>query len=683
MKIATDIGGTFTDLAYIGADQQIHYGKTSTTTGNYEKGIINVINESGLDKKAMDSFIHGTTVIINALTERKGAKTGLITTKGFRDVLEIARGNRPDLFNVQYKKPQPFVARYLRLEVDERLDYQGEVIRPLKESDIQKAVEFFKEQGVESIAVSFLHAYKNDSHERQAVKLIKELWPEVYVSASSKITKEYREYERTNTAVFNAYVKPTANRYIDRLEKELDQIADVNKKYIMQSNGGTATFDYTKELPINMVESGPVAGIYGSSVIGDLIGEKNIIAFDVGGTTAKCALIEDGKVKTSTDYFIEKDSRQAGYPIKVPVVDIVEIGNGGGSIAWVDEGKALKVGPQSAGAIPGPVAYNQGGTQPTTTDANIVTHRLSTKNFDYAVDSAKIKAAIDKTVAKPFNVTTEEAALGIIRIANSNMLNALKLVSVRRGYDPTDFVLLAFGGGGSMHAAALALELGIDKVVIPVASPVFSAWSMLMTDLRQDYIQTDIQAFDSIDPEDMNQAWQLLEEKGRSEFEKQGIPKERLSFQHFLDMRYEGQEHTVKVPITSKNLTKDAIPQVIADFHKTHEKAYSFKLEETPVEIVNYHLTVVGEVDKPEIPKLHQSTTLAQALIEERQVYFEKAGWVQTKVYDRSLLPVNVSIQGPVVVEEKAATTVVYDNQKIYQDAYGNLIIEKVKGDVK
>ena len=443
MRVATDIGGTFTDLVYLDENGKIQVAKSHTTPPNFEKGVMNVLKEGGVDLAGMSTFIHGTTVIINALTERKGAKTGLITTKGFRDVLEIARGNRPDLFNIRYKKPEPFVERYLRQEVEERMNYKGEVLTPLNEEDIKTVVEYFKKEDVEAIAVCFLHAYANPAHEKQAVKIIKELWPDVYVTASHEVTKEWREYERTNTAVFNAYVQPIATAYIDQLHGELNEDSPSSQKFIMQSNGGTTTFAEAKKVPINMVESGPVAGIYGAAVLGKLIGEKNIIAFDIGGTTAKMSLIENGEVKVSTDYYIEKNDRSAGYPIKTPVVDIVEIGNGGGSIAWIDEAGSLKVGPQSAGALPGPVAYGLGGTEPTTTDANLLTGRLSAKNFDYDVDMDRVRKAIKEKIADYYEISPEEAAMGMIRIANSNMLNALKLISVRKGHDPKEFTIVA------------------------------------------------------------------------------------------------------------------------------------------------------------------------------------------------------------------------------------------------
>lgn len=677
MRVATDIGGTFTDLVYVDDEGKIGIGKSHTTPPNFEKGVINVLKESGVDIGAISRFIHGTTVIINALTEKKGAKTGLITTKGFRDVLEIARGNRPDLFNVRYQKPEPFIERYLRQEVEERLNYKGEVLTPLNKQGVEEIVKYFKKENVEAIAVSYLHAYVNPKHEQETVKKIKELWPEVVVTASHEVTKEWREYERTNTVALNAYVMPTATTYINQLQRELTEYNDKSKNYIMQSNGGTTTFEEVKKVPINMVESGPVAGIYGAAYLGNLIGEKNIIAFDIGGTTAKCSLVEDGEVKISTDYYIEKDDRNAGYPIKVPVVDIVEIGNGGGSIAWLDSAGSLKVGPESAGAVPGPVAYGQGGKEPTTTDANLLTGRLSAKNFDYNVDLEKVKAAVVEKIAKPFGISVEEAALGIIRVANSNMLNALKLISIRRGHDPQDFTMVAFGGGGSMHATALAKELGMKKVVIPIASPVFSAWGMLMTDLRHDYIKTYIKRLRNLQAKEILAEWEEIEKVAFAQFANENIAKEDVEFHYFADMRYLGQEHTVKVPLPEGDWSTGHIQKVIEAFHELHEKNFTFRLDDTEVEIVNLHVTAFGKIDKPEISKISRQSTIEDAHIETRQVYFENPNrWVDTPVYQRELLPINVSVDGPAIVEEKSAVTVVYEGQELIVDEYGNLIIE-------
>lgn len=674
LRVATDIGGTFTDLVYVDAEGNIGVGKSHTTPPNFEQGILDVLEKTGIQIGEIDTFIHGTTVVINAITERKGVKTGLITTKGFRDVLEIARGNRPDLFNLLYKKPTPFVPRHLRLEVTERLDFEGNVRSPLEKSEFIEIIEYFKAEQVEAIAISFLHAYKNSSHEQEAMAFVKELWPEVEVTASYQISNEWREYERTSTTVLNSYVKPIASAYIHKLESQLKEMKADTNQFIMQSNGGTTTFDSAMESPINLLESGPVAGVIGSAILGEFLGEKNIISFDIGGTTAKCSLIDQGEVKVTTDYKIEKTDKSAGYPVKVPVVDIVEIGNGGGSIAWNDNG-TIKVGPQSAGALPGPVAYGKGGTEPTTTDANLATGRLSPHNFDNEVDMDKVKQAIYEKIAEPFGLSTDDAALGIIRIANSNMLNALKLISVRKGYDPRDFTMVATGGGGPMHAAALAQELGMKKVIIPVASSVFSAWGMLVTELRHDYIRTSNRRVADLDYTVFNSEWNKLEDEANEQYTNEGIAKESLYFARFVDMRYLGQEHTVKVAVPNGELSETTMDEVIIRFHQLHEKAYTFKLENAETEIVNLHLIGYGKVNKPAMKKLQNADNPQDSLIEQRQVLFENVGWKTTKVYNRDFLSAKEKIAGPAIIEEKSASTLIYPNQNAEIDEYGNIII--------
>lgn len=677
MRVATDIGGTFTDLVAVDAQGKTILTKSHTTPPNFEEGVIDVIKKSGIRPEETEDFIHGTTTIINALTERKGAKTALITTKGFRDVLEIARCNRPDLFNMVFAKPRPFIPRYLRKEVTERVAYDGTVLTPLVEEDIKAAVEYFRKEGVEAIAVCYINSYANDAHEKRTVEVIKELWPEVFVTSSIEVTKEWREYERTSTIALNSYVMPVASSYVDHLDSRLKEIGCHAKEYIMQSNGGTTTFEQAKQTPINMVESGPVAGVYGSAIIGKIIGENNIIAFDVGGTTAKCSLIDQGEVKVTTEYRIERTESYAGYPIMAPVVDIVEIGNGGGSIAWIDEAGSLKVGPQSAGALPGPVAYGIGGTEPTTTDACLVTGRLSAKNFDNEVDMENVKRAIQEKVGDAFGMNVEDAAMSILRVAEANMYNALKLISVRRGYDPRDFTMVAFGGGGPMHCAYLAKELNIRKVVVPIAAPVFSAWGMLMTDVRHDYIQTNIRRMNEVKAEELNSMWESLVAQADEQFAREGIGKENVVYSFIADMRYMGQEHTVKVKVPPLPWTEETKEEIINRFHDTHEHFYTFRLPDTPTEIVNLHLVAYGRLTKPELAEIapHEGD-VKEAVKEVRKVYFTDDGWMDTPIYDREALGSGVVLEGPVIVEEAAASTVVAKGQKLTVDTYGNLIIE-------
>lgn len=677
MRIATDIGGTFTDLVSIDEKNgRMVAEKSHTTPPNFEQGVLDVIDKSGLSPESIDTFIHGTTTIINALTERKGGKTGLITTKGFRDVLEIARCNRPDLFNLVFSKPRPFIPRYLRREVAERMNYKGEVVEPLNIEDIESAVKYFKEQEVESIGICYINSYSNDEHERKTAEIIRSLWPEVFITTSSTVTREWREYERTCTVSLNSYVMPTASSYLNNLSKKLESIGFKGKSYIMQSNGGTTTFGQAKEAPINMVESGPVAGVYGSAILGQIIGENNLIAFDVGGTTAKCSLIDNGEVKVTTEYRIGRTDNYAGYPVMAPVVDIVEIGNGGGSIAWIDEAGSLRVGPQSAGALPGPVAYGIGGTEPTTTDACLLTGRLSPGNFDNPVDMEAVKSAIVKKIGEPLGLNADDAAMGIIRVAESNMYNALKLVSVRRGYDPREFTLVAFGGGGPMHCASLARELSITKIVVPVAASVFAAWGMLMTDLRHDYIRTHISPLAETPVEQINDIWKEMQEQAEKQFVDDGIPASQMICQYYVDMRYFGQEHTVKVSVPTVPLKEEDKEVITQRFHEAHEQAYTFRLPNAPVEIVNYHLVANGGLTPPELQEISpQTENVEEAKISTRPVCFDEVGWLDTPVYDRSRLGSGAEFSGPVVIEEKTSSTVVYPGQKIIVDKYGNLII--------
>jgi N-methylhydantoinase A len=681
MRIATDIGGTFTDLVALDERGNVCVVKGDTTPPDLERGVILALEESGINPASVTDFIHGATTVINTLTERKGAKTGLITTKGFRDVLEIARCNRPDLFNLVFAKPRPFVPRHLRFEVEERIAHDGTVVTPLNRDDIAKAAEALKREGAEAVAVCYINSYANDNHERETVKYIKELWDGVFVTASSEATREWREYERTSTAVLNAYVGPIASRYINNLEEKLNDAGVKTKKYFMQSNGGATSFAWAKTAPIRMVESGPAAGVFGAAVLGQIIGENRIIALDVGGTTAKCSLIDGGEVKITTDYRIERDDRNAGYPIMVPVVDIVEIGNGGGSIAWIDEAGSLRVGPKSAGALPGPVAYGSGGLEPTTTDACLVAGRLSADNFNNTPDIESVRNALLSRVGEPLGIDAEQAAVSVIRVAESNMYNALKLISVRRGYDPRDFTLVAFGGGGPMHAVALAEELGVGRVIIPVAAAVFSAWGMLMTDIRHDYIRTSINMLRETAAEDWNEMWGALIREAKSEFAAHGVADGAIAYTHYADMRYAGQEHTVKVQTPAPPWDDDAKAEITERFHTAHEHNFTYRLEGAAVEVVNLHLVAHGHMEKPELNKLETGRGDAKdALKEKRRVYFTGSGWLDANVYDRALLTAGATITGPAVIEEKAASALVGDGRTAMVDDYGNLIIDPAKG---
>ncbi len=682
MRAASDVGGTFTDLVYYTYDSatgtctNVNTAKADTTPPNFEQGVMNSMEKVGLSPGELDFFAHGSTVVINALTERKGVKTALITTKGFRDVLEIARGNRPDLFNFNFRKPKPFVERYLRAELAERATYQGHTKQVVDLSPLPDLLSYFKSEGVEAIAVCFLHAYRNPENEQKTVSRIKELWPEVSVLASHEISREWREYERTNTTVLSAYVHPIAKKYIESLEAKLKAGGFTAKPYMMQSNGGIATVEAAKNNPITMVESGPASGIYAAAHLGQIIGEKNLIVLDIGGTTAKCTLIENGDVKVSTEYHIEKTGKNPGYPIQTPVSEIVEIGNGGGSIAWIDDGNKLHVGPQSAGAMPGPASYGKGGTKPTTTDANLVLGRIDRKSFVGGEREPDMKALSQAfaPLCQRLGLTENDLARGIIRIANANMTNALRLVSTNKGYDPREFTLIAFGGGGPMHAVALAEELKVPKVIVPVNSAVFSAWGMLLTDLRRDYLQTSLINVQADMAGAVQHGFQAIEQRARLDYEKDGVElsQQPIIFEYYADMRYQGQEHTVNIPFPFLTDGTADLPTATERFHESHEKRFTYRLD-NPLQIVNFHLVAKVEVPKPDLQK--RSATgrlLTDAVLHTRPVDFDEHGRHDAIIYDGLKLEPGMSITGPTIIQEPSVTLVVSPGHTVTIDDYGN-----------
>ncbi|MCC6617334.1 MAG: hydantoinase/oxoprolinase family protein [Anaerolineae bacterium] len=682
MRIASDIGGTFTDLVALDESTgAISTAKVSTTPSNFAQGVVDSIDKAAQDAAETAFFVHGSTIVINALTERKGVRTGLITTRGFRDVLEIGRANRPDIYNMAYVKPTPFVPRYLRREVSERLNYKGEVLTPLDLDDVAREVRFLLGEGVEAIAVCFLHSYANPAHEIACGEIVVELAPQIPVTLSHQITQEWREYERTNTAVLNSYVHPIARHYLDHLETSLVGMGMPRESlHVMQSNGGSATFDAAKDAPIHLVESGPVAGVIGAVRIGELIGERNVIALDIGGTTAKTSLVENGMPKITTEYKIEHRRDFAGYPILTPTIDIVEIGAGGGSIAWVDDAGALRVGPVSAGAEPGPACYGKGGERPTVTDANVLAGRINPEYFlggEIALDVAQSAAAM-ASIGEAFSIGVEEAAMGVLRIADANMMNALKLVSVRRGYDPRDFTLVVFGGGGALHGAALMRELRVKKTIIPLLPGVFSAWGMLMTDLRRDYIRTLVTRIDRVTPERLDGLLSEMSAQAEREMMAEGIAPDAVVLQRHADMRYLGQEHTVKVQLPGGVIDAAALDEISARFHALHEQTYTFRLD-TPVELVNYHVTAFGRVPTPDIQRVDATgNRLETARKGTRRVNFDELGFHEAIIYERDRLPVGEALRGPAVIEEPSSTTVVFPDQTLTRDEYGFLHIEMV-----
>jgi N-methylhydantoinase A len=682
MRAATDVGGTFTDLVTFETDpatgrQSIRSAKADTTPPDFERGVMDVIAKAGVALGDIAFLAHGTTLVINALTERKGARVGLITTEGFRDSLEIARGNRPDFFNLFYEKPAPFVPRSLRREIPGRVAHTGAERAPLDLSALPAILDDFRAAGVEAVAICLLHAYANASHEQAVLARVRELWPETAVVASHQITREWREYERTSTTVLSAYVQPIAERYLTRLANGMQDGGFVGSLYVMQSNCGVDSVERTRQIPITMVESGPASGFWGAAELGMLLGEPNVLALDIGGTTAKCSLIEDGHVKVMTDYWIERDHRSAGYPMMVPVVDLVEIGQGGGSIAWVDDFGKLRVGPQSAGAIPGPAAYGRGGENATTTDANLALGRINPDFFcggEIEADMDAVGRALD-AVAEQTGVSREEAARGIVRIANHNMVSALKLVSVNRGHDPRDFTLVAFGGGGAMHAVALAGELGIGKVVVPRGAGVFSAWGMLMSDLRRDYFLTRLMGLRPEESSTIDGTFREVEEHAGSQFADEGVAADHVRFVRYAKLRYENQEHAVEIRVAGGAIDVAAVDAIEAAFHEAYEREYTYRLD-APVELVGVHVVAHAEVGKLELDQLRATGRTVQETVKgTRPVDYALEGIHETTIVDGSLLEPGIELDGPAVIEHADATIVVHPSDRLSVDHYGNVHI--------
>ena len=641
-----------------------------------------MLRKGGVAPREVDFLAHGTTVVINALTERRGAKVGLITTEGFRDTLEIARGNRPDLFNLHYRKPKPFVPRYLRRELPGRMNYRGAEVRALDLSPVAAIVADFRADGVEAVAICFLHSYANDAHERAAEAEVRRLWPEVYAVSSHRIAREWREYERTSTTVLSAYVQPTAERYLRRLSDGLARDGFAGSPYVMQSNGGVDSLAAAARTPITMIESGPSSGVWGAAQLGRLIGDANIIALDIGGTTAKCSLVDRGNIRIVTDYWIGRDGRSAGYPVMVPVVDIVEIGNGGGSIASVDEFGKLHVGPRSAGAVPGPAAYGMGGADATTTDANLWLGRINRHNFsggrscggNLNADMEAVEAALRKVGAK-LGMGPDQAAAGIVRIANNNMVNALKLVSLNRGFDPREFTLVAFGGGGGLHAVALAAELGISKAVIPADAAVFSAWGMMMSDLRRDYIATRLLDLVPDNAAAIESALAETEDAARAQFANEGVDTGRLSFRRFGKFRYQNQEHTTEVALGTGAVTANRIREIRNAFETGYEREYTYRLD-APVEMVGIHVTATATVGRVEIRRRGLGPASATGAQKgSRKVDFAQEGVLEAAIYDGGRLRPGMRFAGPAIVEDAASTVVVHRGNEAQVDGFGNVVI--------
>ncbi len=672
-RLSTDVGGTFTDGVLLDESSgRVVVSKVSSTPRNPAIGTIESVEKFSIPLRDVTFLSHGTTVVINALIEGKGAKTALLTTRGFRDVIEIGRSNRTEMYDALYRKPRPLVPRFLRLEVSERIDADGRVVSPLSEAELQETLELLVSEKVEAVAVCLLNAYANPEHEIRIGEFLRERLPDVTVSLSHLITRRYYEYERTSTTTQNAYVMPVVRTYLDSLEEELKQREFGQVLQIMQSNGGVMAASVARDMPIAMVESGPAGGAIGAAQLAKLIGFENVISYDMGGTTAKTSIITGGLPETTEQYLVE------GRPILLPVVDLREIGAGGGSIAWIDEAGAMHVGPQSAGADPGPACYQRGGEEPTVTDANL---QLGLLDPDYFLGgemeiSAELGREAIQRVADHFDLSVDEAALGIVKIVNTNMSGLLQSMTVKRGYDPREFAMVAFGGAGPIHAAAIAKELGVPTVIVPPSSGVFSAWGMLMADLRHDLSQTFITSLDGAEPGAVSDLFGELEQRIVGVFAKENVDEEAITVTHELDLRYVGQEHTLAV--TAPALFSEGVKSQIAKaFDDHHLRVYGHNAPEEPKEIVSLKVIGLGNVTKPKLERIPDGgeTPSAEAGLGARNVYVGKGQYRSFDIYRRDLLKAENVIRGPAVIEEITATTVVEGGQVCRVDPYGNLII--------
>ena len=659
--VAVDIGGTFTDLvAYDHESHKVLYTKSPTTYGNFVDGIVQCFDKAGIAPVEATFLNHGTTLVINALIQRKGAKTALVTSAGFRDVLEIARGNRPDPFDLYYHRDEPLVPRELRREVAERIDARGEIVTPLDTAALESLAAELVADGVEAVAVFFMNSYANPVHEEAAARELRRLMPGAYVTSSTELTREWYEYERTSTACANAYVGPQVSTYVRQLEGDLSARNFDGSLFMMGSNGGLLSVARTCAQPIALVESGPIGGCIGAGAYAGALGFNNVVAFDMGGTTAKCALVEDGRFSVDSVYYV--GGYVKGFPIKSPVIDIVEVGSGGGSIAWLDDQNRLHVGPQSAGSTPGPVCYGRGGTEPTVTDANLVLGRLDPDSFlggELALDVEGARRAIAEKVARPLGYDGDEGIIriadGILSIATVVMAGAIRRVSVEHGLDPRDFVLFSYGGGGPLHSSALAHELNVPTIVVPPEPGNFSAIGMLLADARIDLSTTFTAVLDDASIGELSAAFGAMEKDARTAL-KRDFGTGDVDFEYHAEMRYQGQRHNIKVALPT---ARDA--QAIRDaFEFDYKRRYGHADAKAPVEVQALHLSATARLRRPDIARLPRPARDA-ANPGSRLVYFENAGgMVETHIYDRDALPAGFKADGPAVIEEYGSTTVVW-----------------------
>jgi N-methylhydantoinase A len=678
-RIAVDIGGTFTDVTVMDvATGAVTFGKALSTPENLADGVFAAIERAGTAPAMAEFVIHGSTVAINAILERKGAQTALITTAGFRDVYEIGRINRPDSFNLFFRKHVPLVARDRVFEVSERMLHDGSVWKAFDEPAATTLAVDLVAAGIESVAIVFLHAYANVDHEDRMREILLAADPSLFVTASHDVSREYREYERTSTTVANAYVGPRVSRYIEDLEQRLRAGAFAGELLIMQSSGGLCDVATAKSQCIQMLESGPAAGVVGASVLAAGLDTRDLICFDMGGTTAKACVLQDGIANLSPDFFV--GGYNEGLAIRIPVLDIKEVGTGGGSIAWIDEAGGLHVGPQSAGASPGPACYGRGGTHPTVTDAHLVLGRLSPERFAdgrLQLDAAAAERAIRTQIAEPLGIDLAEAAEGIVAIATTQMAYAVRTVSTERGLDPRDFVLIAYGGAGPMQAVDVARELAVRDVVIPVAPGHFSAYGMLTADLRREYARTFVAPLKAATiVSAIAKLYGELTAEAAAWLASTGIASADVSFERAADIRYHGQEHAVTILIPTALEAPDAEQTIKAAFDAQYLQRYGHNAPEEPAEFVAARVSVVGTLNKPQPPRLLSGDSdPSEALIERRAVRFSAGAPVQTAIYDRARLNAGMTFAGPAMIEESGSLTCVPPGVHVLVNPYGHLIL--------
>lgn len=674
-RFAVDVGGTFTDVfVFDEKKKNMFITKVESTPGNPEKGIIEGVKKTGLSGKDILQFSHGTTVGTNALIERKLPKAALVTTKGFRDVVEIRDGTRQDLWDAYNDVAPPYIKRRDRFELTERMDYSGAILEDIDAEEVRTLARKLKRRGVESVAVCFINAYMNGENEMKVKEILQEELGDIYICTSNDILPEIFEHERMSTTIVNAVLGPTVSSYIKKLEGEMDAIGYEGDILVLHSGGGVMTSETVPRYAARLASSGIAAGAIASKYIASLCGHQNAIGFDMGGTSTDISLMYEGNLRVTKDWSIEY-----GYPIGFPSIEILTIGAGGGSISWIDEGGSLRNGPQSAGAEPGPACYGLGGELPTNTDANLVLGRLNTKLLggQMRLDQKASVAAINEQIGEPFSLETAEAANAILKVANANMCDALRLISVRRGYDPRDFALVAFGGAGGLHGAYLAKEMDIPSVIIPPHSGVAAAMGCLMVDVQHDITKTYLRDAKNVSIEELETEFATMEKEAKGLLVDEGIGEEDMSFIRYIDMRYAGQWRSLGITIGS---TVNSIEGALEQFHQEHEREFAFSNKSQDVEIYGLRVAALGMVEKPELPKQIKTGTLQSAMQEVRPVYFEETdGYVNTPIYNREDLPSGVGIEGPAIVEQLDSTIVIPPLFNATVDEYRNVVIKYTK----